>query len=294
MKNRWSLLFGIGRTNGMLTFATRENAMKLKRTNLNNNESSKLKKRLHGIDKRNRTIKNVICINGNEYEVNQEIEIEPDKDALEMYKLESDKIVNDTHTAKMETIEKMNRGHFRKMANRFIPGGLYCEDMELSIAPMEYYKARCKGKTVRESMSIAKRRCFHVALQYYQLKRTYEPMTNCECSECYFGRPSKCLNADPVIIPNIEIVSLDKVLENGELVIETLKVETQYDKYIDMAWLMMQIRRLYHACHDGIDTVIIDGLRNGKTQSEISKTIGVSKQAINKRIKQVGKRFMDS
>ena len=184
----------------------------------------------------------------------------------------------------------LNAGRFRKMAARFYSYGLFREDIEF-VAAVEWYDYRKHGSTVGRCFQAAKFKAFHTALEYYRLNRRYEAAEYCDCEQCYFGRPSQCLNGVPVVRPQIDEISLDSRLANGQLVIEMIALEVP-DKYQDRQWMMSQVALLYESCNDWRDVRIIDGLRQGKTQEEVGSGMNMTQQGTSKRLTAIGERFL--
>jgi len=213
------------------------------------------------------------------------------RESLIGYSQETTKIIDNSNGPEKEMENLLNAGRFRRMANRFYPNGLFQEDIELE-ASLEYYTKRKQGHKVAHSFRSAKFKAFHIALEYYQLFRSYEPQKDCDCDNCYYGRRSKCLNGIPVIRPKIDKISIDTILNSGQLVSELIGLEIP-DKYQDHLWIRTQIKLLYDCCNDWRDKKIIDGKREGKTNKAIAESLGwKSENSIRNRLNKIGERFL--
>ena len=213
------------------------------------------------------------------------------RENLKGYVEDTQRIIDSSNCPEKEMESLLNAGRFRRMSMRFYPTGIFQEDIEF-VAATEYYNKRAHGATVDRAFQAAKYKAFHVALEYYRLNRRYKQQDGCDCANCYFGRPSQCLNGVPVIRPQIEVLSIDRTLENGQLVSDLIALETP-DRYQDWQWVMFQMALLYESCHDWRDVKIIDGKRQGETLKEIAHSLGwKSHKAVQKRLTAIGDRFL--
>ena len=214
----------------------------------------------------------------------------PGREALQDYVADTKRLIEAANCPEKEMENLLNGGRFRKMSLRFYPSGIFQEDIEQEAA-IEYYQKRAHGATVDRAFQAAKYKTFHVALDYYRLTRRYIAEVDCNCDQCYFGRPSECLNGVPVIRPQIDEIDLDRTLENGQLVTDLIALETP-DKYQDWQWIMSQMALIYESCLDWRDVRIIDGLREGKTEGEIGSEIRLNQSNISRRLTAIGERFL--
>ena len=212
------------------------------------------------------------------------------RETLVDYSQETKRLIDTSNSPEKEMENLLNAGRFRRMSNRFQPGGLFQEDIEYEAA-IEYYTNRKQGHTIARSFMAAKFKAFHIALEYYRLNRRYDPKEDCECDNCCLGRPSKCLNGIPVIRPEIDEISIDSTRSNGQLVSDLIALETP-DKYQDWTWTMRQIKTLYEICNDWRDKRIIDGLREGINQKDIATDINATQQTVSKRLHGISERFL--